>query len=390
MRRCDNMKKKMILLLFIIGIIFIPSYKVEAKTLRQLQNELNKLERDYNANKEKKNMTQSEINALNSQINEITASIDSAKNEIKKSEQEIINNQNEIDAKSKETDELLKFLQVTSGENVYLEYIFESESYTDFIYRYSVVSQLTQHNNELMEELKRLNNELEQKKKELATKQAELEVKSNELSSKRVTLRLNLSKVEEEGSTIEEDIRDYRKEIDYYKKLGCSLDQDVSSCVNIRYTTGWSYPLSYMTVSDDYTGYARQRPNIGGYHHGIDLWHPGISGAPINPVANGTIARIGWISGGGNAIYIYHNVKGVEYTSVYMHMSSFGSGMYQGREVTVNDVIGYVGNTGESFGAHLHLGVAYGHHATNFNAYAFDPRSILYFPQMDSGVYVYR
>ena len=34
------------------------------------------------------------------------------KKEIATSEQEIINNQNEIEAKSKETDELLKFLQI--------------------------------------------------------------------------------------------------------------------------------------------------------------------------------------------------------------------------------------------------------------------------------------
>ena len=80
----------------------------------------------------------------------------------------------------------------------------------------------------------------------------------------------------------------------------------------------------------------------------------------IYPVAKGTIARIGWISGWGNAMYIYHNVNGVDYTTVYMHMSSFASGMYQGKAVTTDDVIGYVGNTGVSFGAHLHLGMASG------------------------------
>ena len=113
-------------------------------------------------------------------------------------------------------------------------------------------------------------------------------------------------------------------------------------------------------------------------------------GAPIYPVAKGTIARIGWISGGGNAIYIYHNVNGVDYTTVYMHMSSFASGMYQGKTVTTDDVIGYVGNTGVSFGAHLHLGMASGHHATFFNNYSFNPRNVMAFPGMDSGVYYYR
>ena len=160
------MKRKLIFIFIIMSMILIPSYQVEAKTLRQLQEELNKLEKDYNENKNKKSLTQSEINTLNSQINTINTNIINTKKEIATSEQEIINNQNEIEAKSKETDELLKFLQISSGENVYLEYLFEADSYTDFIYRYSVVSQLTGHNNELMDELERLNNELEQKKKE--------------------------------------------------------------------------------------------------------------------------------------------------------------------------------------------------------------------------------
>ena len=73
-----------------------------------------------------------------------------------------------------------------------------------------------------------------------------------------------------------------------------------------------------------------------------------------------------------------------------MHMSSFAAGMYQGKVVTTSTVIGYVGNTGVSFGAHLHLGLANGHHATNFNSYSFDPRNVLSFPAMDSGVYFYR
>lgn len=384
------MKRNILFIFVIMAMMFIPSYKVEAKTLGQLKNELAELERKYEENENKRELTENEIKAVNNEISSILASISQIKNDIKKSEDDIIASQKEIEEKSNETDELLKFLQVSNGENVYLEYLFEADSYTDFIYRYSIVSQLTDYNNKLMNELKELISSLEKKKSELALKQSSLEKKSNELNSKVVTLKANAATYDKEGSTIEEDIRDYKKEIEYYEKLGCSLNQDVSTCISTPISFGWSYPLSYLTVSDDYTGYDHQRPNIGGYHHGIDLWHYGISGAPIYPAAKGTIARIGWISGGGNAIYIYHNVNGIDYTTVYMHMSGFASGMYQGKEVTTDDVIGYVGNTGESFGAHLHFGVAKGHHATFFNSYAFDPRQILAFPAMDSGIYYYR
>ena len=390
LERCDKMKRKIIFIIIIMTMILIPSYQTEAKTLQGLKDELAALEKKYSDNQSKKELNENEIKNVNNEISAILSSITEIKNDIKKSEQEIINSQNQIEEKSKETDELLKFLQVSNGENVYLEYLFEADSYTDFIYRYSVVSQLTDYNNNLMDELKQLINTLEENKKELSRKQTTLEEKNNTLSAKMMTLKSNAEVYDKEGSTIEEDIRDYKKEIAYYEKIGCSLNQDVSTCLATPVSFGWRYPLSHLTVSDDYTGYDHQRPNIGGYHHGIDLWYYGIAGAPIYPVAKGTIARIGWISGGGNAIYIYHNVNGIDYTTVYMHMQGFAQGMYQGKEVTTDDVIGYVGNTGESFGAHLHLGIATGHHATFFNTYSIDPRSVMAFPAMDSGVYYYR
>lgn len=382
--------KKKLLLVFLIMLMLIPSYKVEAKTLQELKNELSALEKQYEEAKNNKELTEAEIKKVSSEINQIINSISSIKSDIKKSEEDIIDSQNKIKEKESETDELLKFLQVSSGENVYLEYLFEAESYTDFIYRYSIVSQLTEYNDNLMEELENLINELEDKKKSLASKQSSLEAKSSELSSKMITLKSNALKYDEEGSTIEEDIRDYKKEIAYYEKLGCNLNQDVNKCLTTPVSFGFRYPLSYLTVSDNYTGYDFERPNLGGHHHGIDLWHPNIYGANVYPIASGTIARIGWISGGGNAIYIYHNVNGVNYTSVYMHLSGYASGLTQGSKVTTDTVIGYVGNTGVSFGAHLHLGIAYGHNATNFNYYAFNPRNVMTFPEMDSGVYYYR
>ena len=370
--------------------MFIPSYKVEAKTLQDLKNELADLKAKKAATENNKNLTDSQIKSLRVDIDNTQIEIENTKKEIIAATEKISSSEKEIGEKDKETSELLKFLQVSNGENVYLEYLFEADSYTDFIYRYSVVSQLTDYNTKLMDELKELITTLENKKKELASKQGTLEAKSSELNSKMITLKSNAESYDKEGSTIEEDIRDYKKEIAYYEKMGCKLNQDVSSCLATPVSFGWRYPLSYLTVSDNYTGYAFERPNIGGYHHGIDLWHPNIYGAPIYPVAKGTIARIGWISGGGNAIYIYHNVNGVDYTTVYMHMSSFASGMYQGKAVTTDDVIGYVGNTGVSFGAHLHLGMASGHHATFFNNYSFNPRNVMAFPGMDSGVYYYR
>lgn len=384
----DKMKK-IIIPLIILSVFLIPM-KAEAKTLNDFYNELAELEKEYEESSQNKKLTQDEINKINKEISNISSQITTTKNDISNAEKEIEESYDEIEKKKTETNELMKFLQITSGGNLYLEYLFEAESYTDFIYRYSIVTQMSGYNNKLMDELETLITNLENKKTELATKQNDLEKQKKEFNDKVNYLNSNLENYAEEGATIEEKIGQVKEEIEYYENLGCGRYQDTTTCNSTPSATGWSYPLPYGTVSDNYTGYAYERPNIGGYHHGIDLWYPNIYGAPINPIAPGKIAIISWISGGGNAIYIYHTVNGKQYTSVYMHMSAYASGLYKGKEVTTSDVIGYVGNTGVSFGAHLHLGIATGNSVSGFNSRAFDPRNILWFPPMDSGQYFYR
>lgn len=381
-------KKLIFVFIIIIGMLIIPSYQVQAKTLRQLQEELNQLEKEYNANKNKKELTESEIKTLNNQLVTISANITKTKKEIEQAQQEIINNQKEIEEKHKETDELLKFLQVSSGENVYLEYLFEADSFTDLIYRYSVVSQLSSHNNELMKELERLNNELEQNKKTLAEKQVSLEGQSNEYNSKLIKLRANLTTIDADGITIEGNIEAARKTINYYKNKGCSLDQSLDDCNNVAYATGWRYPIAYGIVTSLYTGKAERTDwSGGGGHHGIDLANSQIYGMSVYAAASGTVGYAGWITGGGNAVYIYHNVGGENYTTVYMHLSSIATGIKVGAKVTSDTVIGYAGNTGGNYGAHLHFGVAKGGHylpGTDFNDHSINPSSILKF---SSGTY---
>lgn len=384
---------KKILVIFSIILLLIPSYRVEAKTLGQFKRELADLESKYNANKDKRNLTTSEINKLNDEIKTISSSINSIKNDIASTEKEISDSQNEIEEKKKETDELLKFLQVSSGENVYLEYIFEAESYTDFIYRYSVVSQLTDYNNNLMDELKALIEKLEVKKKELATKRSNLESKSIELSSKIDVLRNNLSSYKEEGTTIEQDIKDMKATVKKYQDMGCSDNEDVMTCVARKNSngvsvnaTGWNYPLAWGCVTSEFTSNIRTDWSGGGRHLGIDLDCVS-EGTTVYAAATGVVARVVERSScGGNMVFVHHNVNGVPYTTVYMHLLRIS--VSKDQIVTPSTKIGEVGGgstasyDGCTGGAHLHFGMAYGHNAFNFNNNAFNPRNLMGFPSL--------
>lgn len=391
MERCDSMNKKLLLLFLTFVMIFMPCYRVEAKTLGQLKNELAALESKYNANKDKKNLTTKEINNLKSEINTISSNIESIKSDISNTEKEIKSNEDEIEAKSEETDELLKFLQVSSGENVYLEYIFEAESYTDFIYRYSVVSQLTEYNENLMNELKELNDSLEVKKSELAKKRSNLESQSTELSAKLGVLQTNLASYQEEGTTIEQDIKDMKTKIKGYQNKGCKDNEDIMTCgiknagVTVN-ATGWNYPLTWGCVTSEYTSGIRTDWSGGGRHLGIDLDCVS-EGTTVYAAATGVVARVvNYSSCGGNMVYVHHNVNGVPYTTVYMHLLRIS--VAEDQIVTPSTKIGEVGGgstasyDGCTGGTHLHFGMAYGHNAYNFNNNAFNPRNIYSFPAL--------
>lgn len=392
--------KKIVIFCFLL-LALLPNF-VKAKTLNDYYNELANLQAEYNANKNNKNLTEKEMKEINNDINQINSSITSIRKDIKQAEIDIENSKEEIENKKIETDGLIQFLQISNGGNIYLEYLFDAENYTDFIYRYEVVKQLTNYNSDLIDELEQLILDLQEKEKNLSEKKDELENERKELNTKLNTLQYSLDSYMVEGANIEDDIEDLKKQIKAYEDMGCSRYQDVSTCTGSINATGWHYPLAKGCVTSEYTGNNdRLDWSGGGGHYGIDLSCVN-EGTKIYPAADGVIARIGRYSCGGNVIYINHVVNGKKYTTTYMHMLSFANGMYVGKVVTSNTVIGYVGGYSTAVqhggydycttGTHLHFGMAEGHNAFKFNPYAFNPREIFAFPKLiySGGGYFYR
>ncbi len=100
------------------------------------------------------------------------------------------------------------------------------------------------------------------------------------------------------------------------------------------------------------SGYGMRKHPIKGYsrmHEGVDFAAP--TGTPIYASGNGVIERIGYNGGYGNYIQIDH---GHGFATAYGHMRGFKQGLDRGDRVSQGQVIGYVGNTGQSTGPHLH------------------------------------
>lgn len=119
-----------------------------------------------------------------------------------------------------------------------------------------------------------------------------------------------------------------------------------------------SHIPSIQPVSDRYlrqmaSGYGyRQDPIYGTsrFHEGMDFSAP--IGTPVYATGNGRVVSAGWESGYGNMIEIDH---GYNYRTRYAHLSAIN--VKAGQTVSRGDLIGKVGNTGKSTGAHLHYEV---------------------------------
>jgi len=109
-------------------------------------------------------------------------------------------------------------------------------------------------------------------------------------------------------------------------------------------------PLKYSRISSHFS-HGRYHPILKYTrpHHGVDYAAP--AGTPVYSIGQGVVTRKGFQGGGaGNFLYIKHNAT---YTTAYMHLQKFASGIKEGSRVSQGQLIGYVGSTGLSTGPHL-------------------------------------
>jgi murein DD-endopeptidase MepM/ murein hydrolase activator NlpD len=100
------------------------------------------------------------------------------------------------------------------------------------------------------------------------------------------------------------------------------------------------------------SGFGGRRHPILGYvkmHTGVDWATP--YGTPIFASGNGVVEKVGWEGGYGKYVRLKHNNG---YETAYGHMSAYAKGMEPGKRVRQGQVIGFVGSTGMSTGAHVH------------------------------------
>lgn len=364
---------------------FIFTNCINAISLKDYRIQYEKDLAKYNSSNNKQNEVKNKINGLQNDIGNVSNNIDKYQKEIDESKDKIEQLNKEIEVKKKEINNLLSFMQVSDGDNVYLEYIFGASSFTDFIYRSAIVEQLTKYNDELVDDMHKKIEENKELQKKLAQQIEDSEKEMDKLNSLLNSANVSLSELIDAHEDIEEDMEASKKQYEYFKKEfknnGCSENTDINVCLKVPTSTGFIRPLVKATVTSEFGIRYHPTQKVWKLHSGIDLAVP--MGTNVYPAANGVVTKIARVkypekkdsSCGGNKIYIKHMVKGKEYVTIYMHVHTIKVDL--GDYVTVNTVIAGSGG-GESYdycttGPHLHFSIMKGSSYVN-------PRNYVSFP----------
>lgn len=348
---------KIFLLIILIVPMMIPPQEVKGKTINGLQQEINDAKKQIEENKNKKQLTQEQIQTVNANISLIDKEIKDGEAKVIALNEESVKLSNKIEEKKEEIKKIINFFQLSNGEETYLEYVFGAATFTDFIYRKAITEQLTKYNKNLVKEFDEMIKANRKKTEEIAEQEKELLKKQANLQSEIVKLRYQTNLLEKDTGDLEDGILEAQKTLNDLRRLGCGENEEARACYDRLNTLPVDTQFWRPTNTGIITSYfgPRTYPYVG-FHYGIDIGIP--IGTPVYAIAAGKVASFNYWDGTGYVVYVYHNINGVKYTSVYEHLDRYNT--YVGAIVDKNTVIAFSGNTGNSTGPHLHLSILNG------------------------------
>ena len=383
--------RKILKYLLVILFIFCLSINVNAKTLKDLKNQLAAYEKEMNNAKNKKTLKQNEITSTNARVKQITETIQNDEIKIKNTEAEIIVLEEKAKSKEAQIKDVISYLQIENSENPYLEYIFNASSIEDLILRSAVSEQMVAYNDDLIEDYNNTIKEYKIKNENLKEQIVNLNAEQDNLNTELVKLGDSLADTVEEMASVQSQIDAQKKLINYYEKtLGCKDDQDITTCGKIPYSGKMIRPLVSGAISSEF-GY-RFHPTKKYYtlHSGIDMY----GSTDVYAVAPGTVAGVSWKNScGGTMLFVHHNINGTYYTSTYAHL--YQVKVKVGDYVDQNTKIAVTGGTWSltpwdtcTTGRHLHLSVARGLYLKDYTSWSIytskliNPRTMVNFPRI--------
>ena len=325
-----------------------------------LGEQLESIQNDKEQALAQKSILEQQINALNASISSINATISQYDALIAEKETQVAETQ------AKEEEQYALFckrvrIMEEMGTVSYWDILFGASSFSDLLDRATMVSEIMDYDNQIMDELAATRKELlsqqesleasradqQAQKEELEGQKAELNSKKSEVDQLINSIKANESQLEQaeaalkaEADRIDAQIVQKQKELQALIAAG-QISFDPGS--------GWQWPVpGYYTITSVFG--PRIHPITGrpGNHTGTDIAAPG--GTKILSARGGVVTISTYNSSYGNYVVVQHD-NGI--STLYAHMNS--RAVSEGDVVSQGQVLGYVGTTGSSTGNHLHL-----------------------------------
>ena len=377
------------ILAFALAVIMTMSamlYVMPSAAFAVTQSEIDSLRSQKNALKDQKSDIQATINSLQGQQNaqiDLKNALDE-KNAITVKQILNLNEQidlhteliaqktEEVEEAQKVADEQLEKYKVRvrameeSGRYSYIEVLFGANSIGEFLSLIDDIGDIMRSDKELEKSYRESVAELKAVKAEYEEAKAEMESSKKELEALKAQQEKDIAEAAAVISSLQSDISSNSSFLSQLSAQEKALQAEINKKVNElneqqkpnNGNNGSSVVGNGNLVWPSYCTYitSRQGPRIhpvtGEFknHGGTDI---GASyGTAIWAADSGTVVRSsdGWNGGWGNYVMIDHG-NGMQ--TLYAHMSSRAVSV--GQTVSRGQVIGYVGSTGMSTGAHLHF-----------------------------------
>ncbi|PET58516.1 peptidase M23 [Bacillus sp. AFS001701] len=295
-------------------------------------------------------------------LDTINSSIENAKIKMSQKEAEIINGKKEIEDLEAEIEKFQKRLdqrqviinnrlitiQKSGGNNSYLDVIFDAKSIGDLVQRINAIGKFMNADQDIVKEQQNDLEKVELKKKDLMLTQIKLENDKKDLQNIERTLVNQETQMKAILSKLKDDVNEKEKDILSLEEQENLLKEQEKAIKAASSNSGSNFTRpaeGYVSSGFGYRSFDHET------HYGVDIAKNGST--PIVSVANGVVIRAYHSSSYGNVVFITHNIKGKVFTSVYAHMQKYQ--VSTGQTVSKGQKIGTMGNTGHSFGQHLHF-----------------------------------
>ncbi len=240
------------------------------------------------------------------------------------------------------------------GNLSYLEMLLDAGSLDSFFSNYDAIASIVEYDHNVMQEYKDTIETLNRSKEELAVAQETQEAAIATLEQDEQYLEQAAGQIDELLDDLQKQKEQYEQNYAYYKAEEERVSAELQEYMRQQATQNpvfiggaYIWPLNGFTnVSSGFGN--RTLYGVSDFHRGLDI--PADAGTPIMACNGGTVVRSEYHYSWGNYVLIDH---GNGQSTLYAHMTA--TAVSAGATVSQGDVIGYVGQTGNAYGNHLHL-----------------------------------